>query len=312
MTRRLTMKNTASTTLPEASTASRPLPRLFGRPQSLAGEKEIPVGPAALRVRDEAEVLPAAAALDLGPGPKAVFVMGPGRSGKTTLLRYIMEGVQPGKTAPLAAALDPQNRSLATFLNDVAQPPTTDPVGVARWAEELLGFLMAEQQSALLDMGGGDLSLGKLLEEVPDLAASLEEAGVQPVALYTLSPRVDDLGVLAGYEAQGFQPKATALILNAGLADPTMPREEAFARVLRHSAFQAAVARGAVPIWMPRLDATVAAEIEGKRLRFGQARDGQAPTDQPGAVLGPFNRSRVRKWMTEMDAALSPIRSWLP
>jgi hypothetical protein len=311
MTGRQTMKNTASATLPDASSASAPAPRPFGRSRSLEGEKEIPVGPVASASLD-AETLPAARALDLGTGPKAVFVMGPGRSGKTTLLRFIMENVQPGHVAPLAAALDPQNRSLATFLNDVAQPPTTDPVGVARWAEELLGFIMAEQQSALLDMGGGDLSLGKLLEDVPDLAASLEEAGLHPVAIYTLSPRVDDLGVLAGYEAQGFQPKATALILNAGLADPTLPREDAFARVLRHSAFRAAVARGAVPIWMPRLDATVAAEIEGKRLRFAQARDGQTPDDQPNAVLGPFNRSRVRKWMTEMDAALSPIRSWLP
>jgi hypothetical protein len=31
-------------------------------------------------------------------------------------------------------------------------------------------------------MGGGDLSLGKLLEEVPDLTTSLEDAGVHPVA----------------------------------------------------------------------------------------------------------------------------------
>jgi hypothetical protein len=298
--------------IPPASQPITPAPRPFGRLRSYEGEKEIPVGPTAIRGLEAAPVLPPVAAIDLGDRPKALFVMGPGRSGKTTLLRYIMEVVQPGRPAPLAAALDPQNRSLATFLNDVAQPPSTDPVAVARWAEELLGFIMAEQQSALLDMGGGDLSMGKLLDDVPDLVASLEEAGVPPVAFYTLSPRVDDLGVLASYEAQGFQPRATALILNAGLADPTVPREEAFARVLRHSAFQAAVVRGAVPIWMPRLDATVASEIEGKRLRFGQARDGQFPNDQPGAVLGPFNRSRVRKWMTEMDAALSPIRSWLP
>ncbi|HWX51533.1 MAG TPA: hypothetical protein VNZ61_26100 [Roseomonas sp.] len=306
------MKNTAPAAVAEAPSARASAPRPFGRSRSLEDEKEIPVGPAVPRAREDAAALPAVAAVDLGAGPKAVFVMGPGRSGKTTLLRYVMEGVQPGKPAPLAAALDPQNRSLATFLNDVAQPPTTDPVGVARWAEELLGFVMAEQQDALLDMGGGDLSMGKLLEDVPDLARSLEEAGVHPVALYTLSPRVDDLGVLASYEAQSFQPRATALILNAGLADPTLPREDAFARVLRHSVFRAAVARGAVPIWMPRLDATVAAEIEGKRLRFGQARDGQAPDDQPGAILGPFNRSRLRKWMTEMEAALAPIRSWLP
>lgn len=308
------MKNTAPTVATEVEPAAMPAPapRSFGRPRSLEDEKEIPVGPTLVRTPDAVSALPPVTPVDLPAGPKAVFVMGPGRSGKTTLLRFIMESVRPGGPAPLAAALDPQNRSLATFLNDVAQPPTTDPVGVARWAEEMLGFIMAEQQGALLDMGGGDLSMGKLLEDVPDLADALEDARVPAVALYTLSPRVDDLGVLAGYEAQGFQPRATALILNAGLADPTLPREEAFARVLRHSVFRTATARGAVPIWMPRLDAAVAAEIEGKRLRFGQARDGLAPADQSGAVLGPFNRSRLRKWMAEMDAALAPIRSWLP
>ncbi len=304
------MKNTTPANLqPETSLV--PGARLFGRSRSFESEKEVPVGPIA-RAQADPAALPATVAVNLGDGPKALFVMGPGRSGKTTLLRYIMETTRSGQLAPIAAALDPQNRSLATFVNDVAQPDTNDPVGVARWAEELLSFVIAEKQSALLDMGGGDLSMGKLLEDVPDLVGSLEEAGVHPVALYTLSPRVDDLGVLAGYEAQGFRPKATALILNAGLADPTMPREEAFGRVLRHSAFRAAVERGAVPVWMPRLDAGVAAEIEGKRLRFGQARDGQAPDDQPGAILGPFDRSRVRKWMTDMGAALEPIRSWIP
>ena len=312
MTRDMTMKNTPAAALPEAAPSGTPAPRPFGRARTFEGEREIPVGPAAARARDVAPPLPSVAAVNLGDGPKAVFVMGPGRSGKTTFLRYVMERIEPGKPAPLAAALDPGNRSLATFLNDVAQPPTTDPVGVARWAEELLGFVMAEKQSALMDMGGGDLSLGKLLEDVPDLATSLEEAGVHPVAIYALSPRVDDLGVLNGYEAAGFRPRATALILNAGLADSTVPREDAFARVLRHSTFAAAVGRGAVPIWMPRLDAGVAAEIEGKRLRFGAARDGQAPADQPGAVLGPFDRSRVRRWMAEMETAFAPIRSWLP
>jgi hypothetical protein len=305
------MKNNA-TSAPAPTLAGDNTVHLFGGLRSLEGEREIPVGPASLRSGGAASALPAVSAEPLPKGPKAVFVMGPGRTGKTTLLRYIVETMSPEGDGALAAALDPQNRSLGTFLADVQQPPTNDPVAVARWAEELLGFVMAEKRTALMDMGGGDLSMGKLLDDLPDLAASLQEADVYPVALYTLSPRVDDLGVLAGYEAQGFQPKATALILNAGLADPTMPREDAFARVLRHSVFQKALSRGAVPIWMPRLDAAVAAEIEGKRLAFNQARDGQAPTGQPGAVLGPFNRSRVRKWMAEMEAALTPIRSWLP
>lgn len=299
---------------PDAAPPTSGVVRLFGRNRSLDGEREVPVGPTAGTARNVPAAAPALAtpALDLSGRPKVLFAIGPGRSGKTMLLRYLLESATAAGRTAFAAALDPHNRSLATFAEGVEQPPAHDPAGVARWLEEFLGFLMEGRHSALLDMGGGDLSLMRLLDDVPDLAGSLDEAGIAPAALYTLSPQVDDLGVLAGLEAAGFQPKATALILNEGLADPTVPREDSFARVLRHSVFQAALARGAVPVWMPRLDSTVAAEIEGKRLRFAIARDGQAPDGQPGAVLGPFDRSRVRKWMAGMNMALDPIRSWLP
>jgi hypothetical protein len=283
----------------------------FGRRRSIEDEPEVPVGSASRLPADNKPSAPPVNVVTLGTGPRAIFAVGPGRTGKTTLLRYLIEAMPADGTA-LAAALDPQNRSLATFMSGVHQPEATDPAGVARWAEELLGYVMAEKVSAFLDLGGGDLSFGKLLSDVPDLAGSLESAGVAPVALYTLSPRVDDLGVLDSYERQGFRPRATALILNAGLADPTAPPEDVFGRVLRHSVFRSAVERGAVPIWMPRLDAQVAADIEGKRLGFTRARDGITPEGQPGAILGPFARARVKKWLADMERAFSPLRSWFP
>ena len=55
----------------------------------------------------------------------------------------------------------------------------------------------------------------------------------------------------------------------------TLSREEAFARVLRHSDFRAAVGRGAIPVWLPRLEPDVMDQIEGKHITFGQARDGK-------------------------------------
>ena len=61
--------------------------------------------------------------------------------------------------------------------------------------------------------------LHKLLTTVPDLGETLAGAGVVPVAIYTIGPRVDDLAALASFEALGFRPTATALVRNAGLAD---------------------------------------------------------------------------------------------
>jgi hypothetical protein len=171
---------------------------------------------------------------------------------------------------------------------------------------------MEEKASALVDLGGGDTSLHKLLSTVPDLSSALDEAGVAPVAVYTLGPRVDDLASLASFEALGFKPAATVLVRNEGLADPLADREDAFARVLRHSAYKSAVERGAVEVWLPRLDAAVAQEIEAKRVSFLQARDALSPEGRKVAPLGPFDRSRVRHWLNTTAAEMVPIMSWLP
>lgn len=284
----------------------------FAAGAALDGEEELVVGLPPATAAAEARTAPVAAAVDLSGRAKAWFAIGPGRSGKTTLLRYLAEVILDDGREAVFAALDPQNRSLKGFLGGVQEPPTNDAAAVAKWLERLLRHLMAHRQSALLDLGGGDTSLGRLLADVPDLAEAMEEAGVSPVAVYTLGPRVDDLASLASFEARGFRPRAVAILLNEGLADPTLPREDAFARVLRHSAFRAAVARGAVPLWMPRLEPAVAAEVEAKRLHFSDARDGQSPEGRQVAPLGPFDRSRVRKWLEAMEAELAPIRSWLP
>jgi hypothetical protein len=93
------------------------------------------------------------------------------------------------------------------------------------------------------------------------------------------------------------------LIRNQGLTrDPTLPAEPEFDAVVDHSAYRAAVDRGAVPIWMPRLYAAKA--IEDRRLLFGQARDGDH--------LGLSDRSRTHHWLRVMDEAFWPIETWLP
>lgn len=299
----------------KSTSASAPsVVQLFG-PRVADDEEEIAVGlpsPTPSFAGLKADGSAALVLPELAGRPKVWFVIGPGRSGKTTFIRYVMDVVAAGSGSALAAALDPQNRSLANFLDGVAQPPTNDAAAVARWLESLLRAMMENGTSALLDLGGGDTSLGRVLSDVPDLATAMEGAGVAPVAIYTLGPRVDDLASLATFEAQGFQPRATALVLNEGLTDPTMAREEAFARVMRHSAFKAAVARGAAVLWMPRLEPSVAADIEAKRLSFPAARDGVLPTSRTIAPLGVFDRSRVRAWMNGMDAMLAPVTAWLP
>ena len=72
-------------------------------------------------------------------------------------------------------------------------PPTQDPAQVTAWLEQLLAMVMETGKSVALDFGGGDTTLARLLAEVPDLQQMMEGAGVEPVALYPLTPRSSDL-----------------------------------------------------------------------------------------------------------------------
>ena len=286
---------------------------LFGRGPRIEDEPEVTVrGMHAPAAAAASSAVRGSAAVDLTGKPKVLFLIGPGGTGKTTLARWIGFQMQQGSRSALLAALDPQNRSLATWFSDVQMPPTSDGAQSTRWLKDLLSFAMENKQSAVLDFGGGDTTLARMAEMAPEFAQAMTAAGVEPVAIYTLAPRQDDLAVLEALEALSFKPAATALVLNEGRVDSTLSREEAFARILRHSAFRNAVSRGAVPIWMPRLEAEVAQEIEGKRLQFGAARDGQVPTGAKFPPIGGFERSMVRRWLERMDQEFAPIKTWLP
>jgi hypothetical protein len=263
--------------------------------------------------------LAARAARRQGPAAVQLLPPPPAQAARTTVPVGGFPPVAPDDEEPaveaagdgheaMFVAMDPGNRSLTGFLDGVLQPATNDAAANAKWLEQLIEHAMDTQASALIDLGGGDTSLGRLLAQLPDLVERLEEAGMAPVALYTLGPRQNDLTALAGMEAMGFQPRATAIVCNEGLADPTTPRAETFARILRHSAYRAAVARGALPLWMPLLDPAVAADIEAKRLHFADARDGIVPEGRKVTPLG----SRIRHWLPAMEAEFGAIRSWMP
>jgi hypothetical protein len=113
-------------------------------------------------------------------------------------------------------------------------------------------------------------------------------------------------------ETAGFKPAATLIVLNEGKVDSNSDPQEAFAGILRHSAYQSAVERGAITLWMPALDPEVMGELELKLLHFTAARDGQLPEGATFAPVGGLRRSKVRRWLEAMESAHAPIHSWLP
>jgi hypothetical protein len=197
----------------------------------------------------------------------------------------------------VVAACDPLNRSLTKYLNGVMQPPSSDPAETKDWLNEILETAMTEGYNCLLDMGGGDTTLGALLQEIPDLATVLSDGGLEPVALHIIGANVDDLTPLALMERSGFTPAATAVIANEAHG-----RRQQFDGVLTHPEARAALDRGAVQLWMPALAAAVAKSFDDFGWRFYDA----------GTKTGPFAAAAVNGWLRRMADEFAPIATWLP
>jgi len=281
---------------------------LFGTQPEIE-EDEVPVGIALKgNTSPRAAALVTSGLVDLTGKPKVWLTIGRGKTGKTTLIRFLVEEAMNAGHQVLIADADRTNPTLSSYIESAQRPPEGDESSHSAWLEKLFTFIMAQKVSAYIDLGGGDTTLRRLVSEVRDLVAVLEAAGVAVVAAYLLGPQTDDLSPLATLEAAGFQPAATALVLNEGLIEASLPREEAFARVLRHSAFREAMARGAAALWIPRL--LPAGEIEARRVLFGQAAAGAVREGRKQTPLGPFDQGRTRGWLDTMRAEFAPVRSW--
>jgi len=247
---------------------------------------------------------------DLSPLTKVIGLIGPGGAGKTVVARFLGGELRDrGKLdRTVLAALDPTNRSLAEFFEGVLQPPSSDPDETAAWLQTMLKFLASKRGNAVLDFGGGDLSLARTIEKMPTIADVLEQDGIGFVAAYVLTPRASDLATLTTFEQRGFRPKATALILNLSRAETP----SAFNAIRRQPAYKGALDRGAVELWMPKLTQETALKVEQAHVHFRQAMNGEASEGRKPANLSSFERSEVREFVERMRSEFQVIEGWMP
>jgi hypothetical protein len=256
-----------------------------------------------------ASPIEAMAGLDLSDKKKIIFWIGRGKTGKTTGIRWSAEAAILAGTTLLLADMDPTNDTFSQYIENVARPPeASDPALSLKWLDKLLQHALQHRLSVLVDLGGGDTTLRRLVGQLPDLAGMCEAEGFAIVLFYTVGPQEEDLSPLATMEGLGFTPTATAIVLNEAIAEVGDPPLHAFARILRHSAFLTALKRGAIPIWMPRL--LPAQQVEIRRLHFRDAAAGEL--GQGKTPLGPFDRTRVLNWLQAMDTSFAGIKTWLP
>ena len=247
--------------------------------------------------------------IDLSGKKKVIFWVGRGKTGKTTGIRWLAETAVENGAALLMADMDPTNDSFSKYVANVARPPeVSDPALALKWLDKLLQHTLQQHASLLVDLGGGDTTLRRLVAQLPNLVQLFEAQGFAVVLLVTVGPQEEDLSPLATLQNLDFNPTATAIICNEAMAEVGETRDAAFARIFRHSAFRKALGAGAVPVWMPRL--IPAQQVEVRRLHFREAADGKTGTAK--TPLGPFDRSRVLHWLEAMEANFAGIKSWLP
>jgi hypothetical protein len=278
-------------------------PKPFSDKPERATLPNVDVGAFAPR-KQEDDVIPEQG-IDLADKPKLIFVIGRGKTGKTTFLRWVAEHALDRDRPFLMADIDPTNASFSSYFPDVSRPSGHDPVEVRSWVQRFIGYAVENKTTALIDLGGGDTALRSLLSEMPSLLAEVEAAGLAVVAYYMCGPQPDDLAPLVTLASHGFAPKSRALIFNEGVSDAGLPRLQAFAEIQAHLVVQDKVKAGALVLWMPRLFA--AAAVENSRAGFAQARDGDA-----SRPFNMFDRARVKSWLTTMTQRFSGVASWMP
>lgn len=243
--------------------------------------------------------------IDLSDRPKIIFVIGRGKTGKTTLLRWMAEKALDGDREFLMADIDPTNASFSSYFPNVSRPTGYDPVEVRAWLLRFIAYAVEQKNTAIIDLGGGDTALRSLLSEMPTIFAEIDAAGLAPVALYMSGPQPDDLAPIVTLSSHGFAPEARAIIFNEGIAEAGLPRMQGFADVSHHPIVRGEVADGALVLWMPRLFA--AAAVENRRASFSAARDGKTEVR-----LNMFDRTRVKAWLEVMEQRFSGVTSWMP
>ena len=64
--------------------------------------------------------------------------------------------------------MDPVNREPGLYFAETLKPETRDPAGIARWLENFVATVAKGNGTAIIDPGGGDASLSKLVSGAPD------------------------------------------------------------------------------------------------------------------------------------------------
>ena len=244
--------------------------------------------------------------------PVLMIVVGRQRVGKTSFLNAVAQFLRAHGAAFQIWDADKMNTTynMSVFHRDARQPGSDDPEDVKAWLEERFINLVEHRFDAMLDIGGGDTPLARLVQDVP-VVATLEDEGVRVVLVHVIGPELADLDYLERFaEDDLFAPEATLIIMNGGLVLTGRSNDVAFSQVSEHPAVKAAIRAGGVVVRMPQL--ACMSEVTDRELSFEDAMKGKPGVD--GRPVALFDKTRVRQWWErELPEMFELIPSlWLP
>jgi hypothetical protein len=241
-----------------------------------------------------------------------MIVVGRQRVGKTSFLNGLAQYLQAHGASFEIWDADKMNatHNMSGFHEAALQPSSTDPEDAKAWLEERFTDLIERRFDAVLDVGGGETPLTRLVAEIP-IATTLEEEGVRVVVVHVVGPDLADLDYLDRFEQDDlFAPEATLIVMNGGLVLTGRSLDHAFRQVTAHKTIMRALGKGARIVNMPRL--ACLSEVTDRGLSFEDGMNGKVGSD--GRALAVLDRVRARKWWTvQFPAMIKSIPSeWLP
>jgi len=226
------------------------------------------------------------------PRPKLIVPIGSGRTGKSFWSRWFIDRAAEHRLQLEIIDGDTINPSVASLYKRALVPPAVRGDQPA-WFERTIGSAVEGRRSALLDLGSG--LFDDWLAELP-LAETLEENGVDLIAVYLLAPDAYSLPRLP-YILDLIKAPRTLIVLNEWSFDSDKARA-AFAPILSNRVVAAAQADGARIVTMPHLDDAEA--LDAIRAQRGE-----------GASSAVADYPAICAWLTRMEENIAPVADWL-
>ncbi len=244
--------------------------------------------------------------------PVLAVRFGRGRTGGTTVLDFLIQRARRAERVVGIADGDTHNATLAHLYppgepGGAIQPRGSDVGDVAEWVTEVTSQMAAEQQSMVLDMGGGDKVLAEHAKDL-NLREFCEAAGVQPLAIYSMGPTMEDFDhVMRIYEKGYFRSDRSVMVLNESLVPAGKAPGGMFDFIYAHPRFEE-MAESARTVTMPRLACMKAMRDES--LTFYEAAEGKR--GKSGRPMSLGHQFMVKTWINRMEENLSEVKDWLP